>query len=131
VAHVFKYFVVSAGSLVIDLSSFHLITKISLFSIPVTATISYCVGLTFAYFVFTHSIFKNSKLSHRKLLQASLFGLSGLLGSATTYLASVIAHNFLGANAWSTKMFAVIASFFLVYLFRIKYIFQTVDNVRQ
>ena len=118
-----KYTGISSLSLLVDLATFHVLTNFEDFSVPVVATISYGAGLVFGYYIFVLTIFRHTRFSHRKILQASLFIFSGLLGSATTYLVSGTTFNYLGATRWESKLSAVACSFLLVYLFRTKFVF--------
>ena len=123
IAHLLKYTAISGLSLSIDLAVFQTLSDAHLVSIPQASTISYICGLIFAYVVFICSIYSNSRYSRRKLLQIGLFGLSGLIGSISTFIVSATTSNLLDTSKWQSKFSAVLCSFILVYWFRMKIVF--------
>jgi putative flippase GtrA len=118
-----KYILVSAIALVIDLLAFRALTKSSYLSVPIAASISYCLGLVFAYIVFVTFIFRKSRYANQRLKQVFLFGISGALGSLSTYLVSKTILEFVSDGKWVSKIIAVGVSFVSVYLFRSRYVF--------
>jgi len=127
IVHLIKYTAISGLSLSIDLAVFQTFTDAHLVSIPQASTISYICGLLFAYVFFIYSIFSDSRYSQRKLLQIGLFGLSGLIGSISTFIISATTSNLLDASKWQSKLSAVLCSFILGYLFRMKIVFPNED----
>jgi putative flippase GtrA len=121
--HLFNYALISGFALVMDLISFWYFSGIGLLSVPEAATISYCTGLFFAYFIFIRSIFADAKHAKRPYFQLSLFGISGILGIIGTFLVSTLSSNLFGASRWESKIGAVFCSFFLVYWYRKQYVF--------
>ena len=118
-----KYGFISGISLICDLCFFKLLTDFNEFSIPIAATISYCSGLAFSYTVLILTLFKQAKYSNRRLIEMLLFALSGIMGSATTFIVSSVVSNYRESSAWEAKFFAVGMSFLVVYFFRINFVF--------
>jgi putative flippase GtrA len=121
--HLMKYTFISGLALAVDLFSFQLFSRVNLLSVPEGSTISYCIGLCFAYLVFVKSIFSGSIYAKRASYQIFLFGISGIIGVVSTFVVSTISHDFFGTNRWESKISAVICSFFIVYWYRKKYVF--------
>jgi putative flippase GtrA len=119
----FKYTFISSLALIIDLISFQLLFLTNRLSVPVMSTLSYCTGLVCAYFIFVNSIYERAKDSKKQKLQILLFGFSGIIGTASTFLMSTILNNFFEAGRWQSKIGAIFCSFFLVYWYRKKYVF--------
>ena len=106
-----------------DLISFWLFSGINFLSAPEAATISYCIGLFFAYFIFVRSIFADAEYAKQPNIQSFLFCISGIIGTTGTFLVSTLSTNVFGANMWESKIGAVFCSFFLVYWYRKRYVF--------
>ena len=114
----------SGVSLIIDLATFEFLSRLMLFPVPINASISYSIGLVFSYCIFILTIFKGSDHSAHRLSQVTRFIVSGLLGSTTTYIVCTISYKYLTFSIWGSKLSAVVLSFILVYIFRIKYVFR-------
>jgi putative flippase GtrA len=127
--HLFKYTFISGLALMVDLISFQFFSRVTLLSVPVISTMSYCIGLFFAYYIFVNSIFERAKGIKRQNIQLLLFGFSGMIGTITTFLVSTILNEFFLASRWESKFGAVFCSFSIVYWYRRHYVFPKAKKI--
>jgi putative flippase GtrA len=120
----FKYLLVSLLCLSIDFSSYLFFYFFLKFEIDIAATIGYCLGLFFSYFLLISYVFKatNNKIV-KPPLRFFLYIISGAVGAISTYVTVNFAVYIFGNNLYFAKFMAVIISFLTVYLFRKKIVF--------
>jgi putative flippase GtrA len=122
------YVCISLIALILDCSLYWLLCEYEILSQAIDAVIGYLFGLIFAYFMMRSLIFKDGWLKDKRIYEALLFGLSGLLGAITTYLVVLLYGQFFQEKSHIAKIAAIGISFITVYLFRKKIIFKSAKD---
>jgi putative flippase GtrA len=121
-----KYLCVSILAVIIDFSFYWILFTVLPISRAWAGTISYLIGLVFAYVFLKIYVFKNipSKNIHRK--EIILFFISGLIGAAITYFTILLYENIISTQSHIAKITAMGLSFIIVYIFRKIYVFKEI-----
>ncbi|MDR1857614.1 MAG: GtrA family protein [Desulfovibrio sp.] len=123
IIHFIRYGIASSVSLAIDYCSYLIMLKLDIFSIPVAASLSYTVGLFFAYILMVKKVFTDKFARHGRKKELVLFICSGLIGITITYIVSNLVIMLLGESYNLPKLSSVVVSFFSVYWFRCTIVF--------
>lgn len=121
---IIKYSFFSFLALLVDYSVYFYLAILNIFSIEVAGVIGYSVGLVLAYFLIKKNVFINRKYNDDQFKEVMLFIFSGLIGIMSTYLTMYTYSYVYGEQINEAKLFAVLTSFFIVYFFRKKIIFE-------
>lgn len=116
-----RYLMVSFLALAVDTAAYCALSITHLLPLPEAAAVGYLTGLVVSYFLIAGRVFQDGWLSAHKWWEFFLFGLSGFLGLALTYMTVRTYLLLIGEQLLPAKVAAVTVSFFGVYLFR-KYI---------
>jgi len=117
-----RYSCVSLAALAVDYIFYIFIINFASLKAEIAASISYMTGLLLAYFLLKKFVFI-FRVKHKVKVERTLFFLSGLIGTVTTYLIAKTSM-FLYANPFIAKGNAVLVSFVIVFLFRKLYVFK-------
>jgi len=115
------YVIVSGIALCVDYGSYWLLATGTDLALPVAASIGYGIGLIVAYFLIAGRVFEDGWLRNKRVLEVTLFLLSGLLGVFLTYGTVAMYINLFGEHLHGPKLLAISISFIGVYIFR-KYV---------
>lgn len=121
-----SYFAASAVALVIDYATYWTLSQSHLMELADAAAIGYSTGLAVAYFLIAGKVFSDGWLKERRAKEILLFALSGMLGIVLTYVSVAIYVSTIGESAHGAKLFSVILSFVVVYLFRKLIVFRKI-----
>lgn len=113
----------SIFALLLDTSVYLVISITGLLGPENASVIGYSCGLIFAYVYMKKYVFRKYKEKNKKKIEIILFTFSGLIGVIVTYLTVYAWIRFLNESLYWSKFFAVIISFFVVYIFRRKIVF--------
>lgn len=119
-----RYFAASGVALCIDYASYLLLTTTFEIAAPSAAVLGYCIGLAVSYYLLTQYVFKTRWLKKKRRLEVTLFLFSGILGVLLTFASATLYLNLIGQHLHGPKMFAVMISFFSVYIFRKAIVFR-------
>ena len=125
-----RYSLVSGVALVIDYLMYFIIINNRFLSLPIAAAVGYCTGLSIAYVLMKGRVFSGGWLSDNKGFEALLFGLSGILGVAITYISVLVYETYIGNSVIFSKILASLISFILVFLFRRFIVFRSGISLR-
>jgi hypothetical protein len=121
----FKYVASCFSALLFDYSLYLLLIKYGKISQHIAGTFSYFSGLFVAYFLIKISGNFQYSLTKKNINDFNLFLASGIVGTFLTYI-SLRTHEFFFESQYlQGKILATGISFFIVYLFRKKYIYST------
>jgi putative flippase GtrA len=121
-----KYVFASAVALAVDYIIYRVNARYGNLALPEAAVAGYLGGLIVAYFLIGEGVFKEGWLKEKKLFEALLFIVSGLIGIAITYLTVTVFVYLFGSHPNQAKIVAVIFSFVSVYLFRKFFVFKSI-----
>ena len=113
-----RYLAASAFALAVDYSTYWTLVAKGALDPPAAATLGYFTGLILAYVLMVRHVFAPGWLSRRRLLEMALFGLSGAIGAAVTYLTVLSFIALAGKHLHAAKITAIGISFLVVFLIR-------------
>ena len=113
-----KYLTVSCLAIAVDFSVYRGLFAAKIFSRAMSGTISYLIGLFFAYFLLKEYVFKSNIKNKIIYKEIYLYSISGLIGSGITYTSIRLYEDIVSADSHSAKIAAMGLSFFIVFLFR-------------
>ena len=120
------YFLASLVALSIDMGIYAALINWTNCPAPISASISYTVGLVVAYILMVKFVFNESSRTQKPLAEFAIFTLTGLIGIGVTYATVYgLTEIFHLADAVWAKIFAVGCSFVIVYLSRKLFLFKS------
>ena len=115
------YTLISLIALFIDGSLYFVSVNLTNIYPPVLASISYSAGLILAYFLLLKFVYNKANSGWTFFL----FLTSGILGIISTFLSSFIFLKFIYNSAYLSKIFAVLVSYIIVFLYREYLVFKS------
>lgn len=112
------YLLASLLALAVDYSCYWFLAENHILSQPTAAVVGYLIGLIVAYLLIAGRIFQDGWLKNKKHYELMLFLVSGILGTALTYLAVLLYGHIIRENVHEAKIVAIGVSFTGVYAFR-------------